>query len=99
MKSEEEKDGDKTAAETLKCCASKSVAVKRAPTSGKQDKKSRKKSSTTPGFYPFHTFATRMKIKNCYGFVCRVKVSCIRLNLKILILMKVCMFMKHYRGC
>ena len=67
VKSEEEKDGDKTAAETLKCCASKSVAVKRAPTSGKQDKKSRKKSSTTPGFYPFHTFATRMKIKNCYG--------------------------------
>ena len=67
VKSEEEKDGDKTAAETLKSCASKSVAVKRAPTSGKQDKKSRKKSSTTPGFYPFHTFATRMKIKNCYG--------------------------------
>ncbi|XP_026300292.1 microtubule-associated protein 2 isoform X6 [Apis mellifera] len=48
VKSEEEKDGDKTAAETLKSCASKSVAVKRAPTSGKQDKKSRKKSSTTP---------------------------------------------------
>lgn len=64
VKTEEEKDEDKTTGTETKSL-SKSATLKRAPASGKQDKKSRKKPSTTPGFYPFDTFATRLRIENC----------------------------------
>lgn len=64
VKTEGGKDEAKTTPETKSL--SKSATPKRAPTSGKQDKKSRKKSSTTPGFYPFDTFATRLEIKDCF---------------------------------